>query len=149
MLSGLCSGLEVLWSHLGARAGSTVHWGEQTLAAHQQVRLVTAIATHVNSNSIEVADVGESLPIASSSQKAAPGYLVNFRAEVPLALTLCGISCLHVPFKSPVLPNKYLCSYVQGRELQIFKVGQFQGEQWMNEEGCAISLLRAGRAGGI
>lgn len=101
-------------------------WGEQSLAAQLQVRPVTAIATRVSSNCVEVSAVGESFPIASSSQKAAPGHLVNFRAEILLALALCGISCVHVSFRSPVLPNKYL---MPGRELQIFKMGQFQGEQ--------------------
>lgn len=37
---------------------------------------------------------------------------------------------------------------MQQRELQIFKVGQLQGELRMNEEVCAVSLLRAERAGG-
>lgn len=124
-------------------------WGEQSLAAQLQVRGLTAIATHVSSNFVGVSGVGESLSMASSTQKAAPGYLVNFRAEVLLALTLCGISCLHVSFRNPVLHNKYLCTLMQGRELQIFEVGQLEGEQRMNEEGCAISLLRLGRSGGI
>lgn len=79
-------------------------WGEQPLAAQLQVRYATA--THFSSNFAEIAVLGESLPVASSSLKAAPGYLVNFRAEVLLALAFCGISCLHVSFLSPVLPNK-------------------------------------------